>query len=58
MKKLSTTHLLNADEEIFFNEYEDGTCEKVIDETAQESNLEELQDLINTGKYRVQELTW
>ena len=58
MKKLATTQLRNENEEIFFNEYEDGSYEKVIDEVATESSLEELQSLIDTGKYNVQELTW
>ena len=58
MKKISTTCLINEEEEIFFNEYEDGTIEKVIDEIPEESDMEEIQKLIDTGKYRVQELTW
>lgn len=57
-KKISTTHLFNAEEEIFFNEYENDTFEKVVDETAEESSLEEMQELINTRKYQIEELTW
>lgn len=57
MKK-ATTHLFNLEEEIFFNEYEDGTYEKVVDEVAEESSLEELQQFINTGKYQIEELNW
>lgn len=58
MKKLSTTLLRNENEEIFFNEYVNGTYEKVIDEKATESSIEELQELINTGNYTIQETTW
>ncbi|SDH06012.1 hypothetical protein [Marvinbryantia formatexigens] len=58
MKKIASTQLINENEEIFFNEYEDGSYEKVIDEVAEESSLEELQGLIDTGKYRTHEMTW
>lgn len=58
MKKIATTQLYNADEEIFFNEYEDGSIEKVIDEQSQESSLEELQEFINTGNFQINEMTW
>ena len=58
MKKIATTQLFSSDEEIYFNEYEDGSYRKVIDEIETDSSLEELQELIGTGKYRVTELTW
>jgi len=58
MKKIATTQLYNANEEIFFNEYEDGSMEKIIDECGQESSMEELQEFINTGNYQVIEMTW
>lgn len=58
MKKISTTQLYNLDEEIFFNEYEDGSMVKVIDEKSQKSSMEELQSLIDSGNYKVHEMTW
>ncbi len=58
MKKIATTQLFNTEEEIYFNEYEDGSYKKVVDEVETESSLEELQNLINTGKYQVTEMTW
>ena len=58
MKKIATTQLYNADEEIFFNEYEDGSMEKVINEQGRESSMEELQELISSGNYQVHEMTW
>lgn len=58
MKKIATTQLYNADGSIFFNEYEDGSMEKVIDERGHKSNMEELQELIDTGNYQVNEMTW
>lgn len=58
MKKIATTQLFNQNEEIYFNEFDNGTYEKVIDEQATKSSLEELQEHINTGKYQVTELTF
>lgn len=58
MKKIATTQLFSLDEEIYFNEYEDGSYKKVIGEIETDSSPEELQELINTGKYQVTELTW
>ncbi len=58
MKKIATTQLISTEEEIYFNEYEDGSYKKVIDEIETDSSLGELQELIDTGKYRVTELTW
>ena len=57
MKKIATTQLFNSEEEIYFNEFADGSFEKVIDEKATNSSFEELQELVNTGKYQVIELT-
>lgn len=58
MKKIATTQLFSLSEEIYFNEYEDGSYKKVIDEIETDSSLEELQEMINTGKYQVTEMTW
>ncbi len=58
MKKVAVTQLFSIDEEICFIEYDNGTYTKVIDEIETESDLNELQDLIDTGKYDVTELTF
>ena len=58
MKKIATTQLFSSDGEIYFNEYEDGSYKKVIDEIEADSSLEELQELIGTGKYKVTEMMW
>ena len=59
MKKIATTQLLKAGEqEIYFNEYDNGSYRKVVDEVETESSLEELQELINSGEYQVTELTF
>ena len=58
MKKLATTQLLNKNEEIYINEYENGTYTKVIDGIETESNIDELQELVNNGDYEVIELTF
>lgn len=58
MKKLATTQLFNEDEEIYFNEYEDGTYTKVINEVETESSIDEMQELIDSGKYKITELTF
>ena len=58
MKKLATTQLFNENEEIYFNEYEDGTYAKVINEVETESSIDEMQELIDSGKYKITELTF
>ena len=58
MKKLATTQLFNENEEIYFNEYEDGTYKKVINEVETESSIDEMQELIDSGKYKITELTF
>lgn len=59
MKKIATTQLLKAGEqEIYFNEYDDGSYKKVVDEVETDSSLEELQDMVNSGEYQVTELTF
>ena len=58
MKKIATTQLLSADEEIYFNKYSDGSYKEIINSEEFDSSLEELQRLIDSGKYRVTELTF
>ena len=58
MKRLALTQLLNECEEIKFVEWEDGSYTKIQDETETESSLEELQELVNTGKYEIYEMTF
>lgn len=58
MKKIATTQLISTEEEIYFNEYEGGSYKKVVEEIETDSSLEELQELIDTGKYQVTEMTW
>ena len=59
MKKIATTQLFIPGEiEIYFNEYEDESYKKIIDEIETESSLEELWELINSGEYQVTELTF
>lgn len=58
MKKLATTQLINKNEEIYINEYENGSYTKVIDEVETQISLEELQELVNSGDYEVIELTF
>ena len=58
MKKLATTQLFNENEEIYFNEYEDGTYKKVRNEVETESSIDEMQELIDSGKYKITELTF
>lgn len=58
MKKIAVTQLFNENEEIYFNEYSTGEITKVIGENEAASNLEEVQEMINTGRYHVTEINF
>lgn len=61
MKKLATTIFDSKDgsEHIAINEYDNGTYDKIInEEIVTESSAEEIQEIVDSGKYSVQELTW
>lgn len=56
MKKLAVTQLINFDVEIRFVEYSDGSYTRIENEEEVESSFDELQELINTGLYDINEL--
>lgn len=60
MKKLACTVFTGENGEmITIVEYDNGTYEKIVgEEVVGESSLDEIQELVNSGKYVVQELTF
>ena len=60
MKKIACTVLTEENgNQITVIEYDNGIFEKVVDEeTVGKSSIEEIQELVNSGKYEVQELTF
>ena len=42
----------------FLSRNEDGTYKKVINEVETESSIDEMQELIDSGKYKITELTF